>query len=212
MMARHTMIDDRTIEDLVRRAPDRDALDELARLVRPRLERLVRSRMGAAVRAHLEPDDVVQETLLKAFKALPRLEWRGEEAFYRWLGAIAEHVILKATQRAARPFLSLEEEPADPTPSAARAMGREERVVRLERALADLSPDHREVIVLTRIDGLRIAEAAARMGRSPNAVKKLLARALEELRRRFGDTTGSLLLGDQPLELGKESGGPSHDE
>jgi len=38
-----------------------------------------------------------------------------------------------------------------------------------------------------------------------------VARALQELRRRFGDTTGSLLLPDRPLELEGEGGGSSHD-
>lgn len=211
------MLERRGIEDLVRRARDREAFDELARLVRPRLERHVRSRMGGAVRAQMEPDEVIQETLLKAYEAIPRVEWRGEEAFHGWLAAIAEHVILKATQRASRPVLSLEEErePAGDAPSPGRAVAREERVERLEKALASLSPDHLEVIVLTRLDGLPIAEAAARMGRSPNAVKKLLARALQELRRRFGDSTGSLLLADRPLDLGgklEKGGGPGHGE
>lgn len=197
-----------TIEELVRRARDRDAFDEIARRVRPRLERYVRARMGGAVRGHVEPDDVIQETLLKAYGAIDRLAWRGEEAFYRWLGAIAEHVIWKASQHAARPLLSLGEEPAGEAPSPGQALAREERVRRLEKALQDLSPDHLQVIVLTRIEELKIAEAASRMGRSPNAVKKLLARALEDLRRRYGDTTGSLRLADRPLEIG----GPSHAE
>jgi len=209
------MTQDRAIEDLVRRGADREAFDELARRVRPRLERRVRARMGAGLRAQVEPEDIVQETLLKAYATIARIEWQGEEAFHLWLGAIAEHVILKATQRTSRAFLSLDDdparEPAGEAVSPGRAATREERLRRLERSLGDLSPDHLDVIVLTRIDGLPIAEAALRLGRSPNAVKKLLARALQELRRRFGDTTGSLLLPDRPLELEGEGGGSSHD-
>jgi RNA polymerase sigma factor (sigma-70 family) len=65
---------------------------------------------------------------------------------------------------------------------------REERFERLEKSLQSLSPDHREVILLARIEGLQIAAIAERLGRSKSAVKSLLLRALKELKRSFGDT------------------------
>jgi len=195
-------------EDLARRARggDRAAFDELLVPLRARLESQVRARMGPRARGQVEPEDVVQEALLKACESLGRLEWQGEEAFYRWLASIAEHLIWRATERASRFPVSLEEDPSGRASSAASRLRREQRARRLERALAELSPDHLEVVVLTRLEGLRIADVAERMGRSPNAVKKLLARALEELRRRFGDTTGSLRLPPGPLHIER----PSH--
>ena len=51
-----------------------------------------------------------------------------------------------------------------------------------------LSPDHRKVIELARLEGLKIQDIARRMQRSPGAVKQLLSRALDQLKSRFGDT------------------------
>ena len=73
----------------------------------------------------------------------------------------------------------------------------------MQGALDSLSPDHRQVIVLARIRKLQVAEIGRRMKRSENAVKKLLARALDELRKRFGDTE-SLSLPDAGVCLGED--------
>jgi RNA polymerase sigma factor (sigma-70 family) len=58
----------------------------------------------------------------------------------------------------------------------------------LQRALESLSPDHREVILLARVEGLSMKEIAERLHRSPNAVVQLLWRALKKLRDAFGET------------------------
>jgi RNA polymerase sigma-70 factor (ECF subfamily) len=52
----------------------------------------------------------------------------------------------------------------------------------LSDALAELGEDHREVLVLHHLEGLGWDEVARRMGRTPNAVRKLWARALDQLR------------------------------
>jgi RNA polymerase sigma factor (sigma-70 family) len=67
-------------------------------------------------------------------------------------------------------------------------MRRNERFEQLERCMRTLSTDHQEVVRLARIDGLPIREVARRMNRSPEAAKKLLWRALKELRKTFRDT------------------------
>jgi RNA polymerase sigma-70 factor (ECF subfamily) len=52
-------------------------------------------------------------------------------------------------------------------------------------ALDRLTPDHRAVLVLRYIDGLRSREIAAVLGRSTRAVESLLARARRELAAAF---------------------------
>ena len=76
-------------------------------------------------------------------------------------------------------------------------------VTRRRIALDKLSPEHREVIRLARIERLPGAEIARRMNRSPSAVAQLLSRALKKLRERFGDTE-SLSLPDRTLDEGAE--------
>ena len=66
-----------------------------------------------------------------------------------------------------------QDETAASTVSPSRALRRHERLDRLQEALDSLSPDHRQVIVLARLKGLRIKEIAERMDRSPNAVALL---------------------------------------
>jgi RNA polymerase sigma-70 factor (ECF subfamily) len=78
------------------------------------------------------------------------------------------------------------------------AMRRNERFGRLEEALNALSSDHRRVIVLARVEGLPIREVAKRMGRSREAVRQMLWRALQKLKTIFGDTE-SLHLPDRQL-------------
>ena len=75
---------------------------------------------------------------------------------------------------------------ADPTPS--KVLQRGERFDRLEVALRKLSPDYRDALLLSRVEGLTVKEIGKRMGRSSDAVKHLIARGLRELKRHFGDT------------------------
>jgi RNA polymerase sigma-70 factor (ECF subfamily) len=198
--------------DLIRRAQkgDRQAFEALVERFRSRLETQVRSRMSAGVRAKLEPEDVLNETLARAFESMARSTWTGEEAFYRWLAGIAEHLIRNAARKRGWRPLEVARDPAAPGPTPSSGLRREERFERLQKALDGLSPDHKRALVLARLEGLPVKEIAARMERSTGAVKKLLARALAELKRRFGDTE-SFHLPDRALET-EEDAGPENDD
>src|SRR5262245_24065229 len=78
------------------RAGDRMAFDWLARRCLPQIERRVRSRISRSLSEEIEVNDIVQEALLRGFQSIDRFEERGQGSFLRWLGAIAEHVILDA--------------------------------------------------------------------------------------------------------------------
>ena len=181
---------------------DRDAFDRLVDQHQDRLERLVRSPMGRHLRSDAEPSDVVQDVLLRAFGAIDRFRWSGEDSFMRWLGAIAENVILNATKRLSRHrALRLDRSVAGDEKSPSKELRRGERFDRLEASLEQVSPDHREVILLARIEGLSIKEIARRMNRSESAIKSLLLRALKSLRQSFGDTES---MGLPDRQLGEE--------
>jgi RNA polymerase sigma-70 factor (ECF subfamily) len=60
-----------------------------------------------------------------------------------------------------------------------------EEAERLGAALETLEPDHREVIVLRKLEELSFKEVAARMGRSEDACRMLLARAMVALTLRL---------------------------
>ena len=195
-----------TTEELVERARggDRGAFDELVRGLEHELHAFVQSRLGPAVRQLVEPDDVVQETLLKAFESLPRFQWRGAQSLKSWLFAIAEHLIRNASRKRSLPTTSWSLSVESDRPSPSHALRREERLDRLRGSLKSLSPDYRLVLELSRYKGLKIKDIAERMGRSPGAAKQLLSRALANLREEFGDTE-SLSLPEPSQESGDES-------
>ena len=182
---------------------NREAFEKLVTQERGRIRALVASRLSAHIALEVDSDDVYQETVLRAFKSIETLEWRGEDTFLPWIGGIAENVILElARKRARERKTTLEQDiPADVI-SPSRTMRREERFQRLEDCLDNLTPEHRRVIFLTRIEGLTFQKAAKRMGRSPDAIKQLLYRALKQLKSTFGDTE-SFHLTDRTLNDGE---------
>ena len=185
------LMSERNTQAVIRRAQqgDRAAFDELAADHRSRIEALVHTRMGAHLKRVSEVDDVVQETFLRAFRSVGNFRWDGDDSLMRWLSGIAEHVLLKLAGRYERDQkISLDRDVSAGGTSPSRAARRDERFDRLRDALSRLSPDHRQVILLARVEGLRIKEVARRMNRSPDATMHLLSRAIRALRGSFGDT------------------------
>ena len=178
-------------EELVKRAQrgDSDAFEILLRECQPELGKYVRARIGEHLQARLEPADVEQETCTKAWASIGQLRWTGRDTFVRWLKGIARHVILQQADREGRgELLHVELQPPSREVTPSRGLRREERFDRLQSAIDGLQPDYREAIMLVRVRGLQIKEAARRMGRTPKAVTHLLARALTQLRSIVGDT------------------------
>jgi RNA polymerase sigma-70 factor (ECF subfamily) len=182
---------------------DSQAFEDLLTEYRARLERHVQARLGAHLRSKVDVQDVLQETYARAWKSVERFRWAGSNSFLNWLKGISEHVILKlASRHRPRQVIYVKDRTrhADITPS--RAQRREERFDRLQEALDRLSPEYREAVMLVRVEGLQIKEAARRMNRTPKSVAHLLARGLKKLKEGFGETE-SLHLPPRRLEGGE---------
>lgn len=196
-----------TTELLVQRASlgDGEAFREIVERVESPLRAFLRARCGTRLRGRAGVDDLVQESLLLAWQGLEGFRWQGEIAFRSWLLSIAVNVVrthqrrANAARRDVRRELPLEtlgeagrhrqrSLPPLVDGAPARGMRREERFNRLRDALLTLRPDHRKVIALVRLEGLSLAEAGRRLGRSPEATSMLLLRALRALRSAFGET------------------------
>lgn len=189
------------------RTGDRSAFESLVAECRATIEGHVRTRIGTYLRDKVSPEDVLQEAYARAWKSIAGLRGQDERAVRGWFKTIAEHVILDFVSRHRRTdviFLPEPRDPVHPQASPSKVLRREERFVRLREALDSLSPEHREVVVLVRIEGLKIKEAAERMNRTPNAVVKLLSRALQKLKDAFGDTESLHL---PPRRLDDQGGG-----
>lgn len=199
------MVDRETTQWLVERARggDREAFDLLAVRFQAQLRDSIRSWSRYRLGAPLDVEEVLQDTFVRAFSAIGRFEWQGDDSFFRWLCGIAKRAVAQAAQEARA--AKLEERAGSAGripakgPTQSQAARRNERFDRLERSLEKLRPEHREVLLLSRIEGLTLKEVAERTGRPLSTVKYHLACALGELKKHFGDTE-SLHLPDRRLD------------
>jgi len=177
--------------DLLRRAKagSAEALDELYQRSGARLHAYIRLRMGRDLRAKLESRDILQVTLLKSLEHLKELRGSETPSLMAWLAKIADHEIRDRAdyhgrgRRDAAREVAVDSDAALPSParSALTKAILDERAEQLERALESLAADHRDVIVLRKFEELPFAEIARRLGRSEDACRMLLARAMTVL-------------------------------
>jgi RNA polymerase sigma-70 factor (ECF subfamily) len=167
------------------------AVERLFERLAPRLLTLIRLEMGPSLRRRLESRDILQGSLLKAFQRLDQL--RGDDAatLMGWLAGIARHEIRDQAdyhhrqRRDAGRELSLDgaasPQLASRLRSASSRLVVSQELRRLERALESLAPQHREVIVLRRLEELSYPEIGIRLGKSADACRMLFARAMAAL-------------------------------
>jgi RNA polymerase sigma-70 factor, ECF subfamily len=72
---------------------NRKSEERLFALYAPRIRRIAALRIGCSLRDFSRFDDIVQETLLKAFRNLDRFEIRSPGSFRNWISRIVENAI-----------------------------------------------------------------------------------------------------------------------
>jgi len=77
-----------------------------------------------------------------------------------------------------------------PEPTPDQRAGRQQEIRLLQRALARLPLEKREVLLLSRVQELKYNEVAEILGCDPGTVKVRVHRALKELRDIFRELTG----------------------
>jgi RNA polymerase sigma-70 factor (ECF subfamily) len=171
------------------RAGSPDALNRLYERCAGRLLAFIRLRLGHDLRSRLESRDILQATLLKSFERIHELKADETRSLMAWLARIAEHEIHDCAdfhhrQRRDRARETAIDDDA-PLPALTRsALSRvilDEQATRLEEAIESLSPVHRDVILLRKFEELSFAEIGARLGKSEDACRMLLARAMTVL-------------------------------
>ena len=133
------------------------------------------------VRAPEDAEDVTQEALLLAYRH--RDAFRGASRYRTWLYRIAVTTALGFLRRQGRArFVPLGERPnaAAPSRSAETELENVERCELVSRALGELAPAYRDVL-LARVDATE-PEVAARLGISLATVKIRTHRARKRLR------------------------------
>jgi RNA polymerase sigma-70 factor (ECF subfamily) len=170
-------------------AGDASAFRELYALVAPRmlgyLNKLAKSRAVA--------DDLLQQTFLKIHRARGAYVVGADPL--PWFYSIAHRTFLDEARKTSRAVVraggdDLPEVPAGITGESADRADEPRADPELAKAaldaLADLPTQQREAVVLTKLEGKSVAEAAAIAGTSVGAMKVRAHRGYEALRRLLG--------------------------
>lgn len=155
---------------------------------RERLLSVIYIRMGPDLRTRMDPEDVLQEVAIEAIHSWHTLDdpanagaWLVTLARRKVARILRDQVGVAARDPRREQAMKTDLPIADRRTGPATMADRNDRLALLERALQTLSDDHREVIVMAKLEGLQAKEIAERMGRSENAVHLLLSRALKRL-------------------------------
>lgn len=181
--ARLAPADDATLAEAAKE--DVAAFDVLYRRYATRVYRYCRSRSNDAQVA----EDLTAQTFLAALEGIGR--FRGEGTLAAWLFGIASNVCKgyhRTRQRHPQaPLEAVAHREDVETPDPERRAYRRGILECAQRVLPLLSEDRQEVLRLRFLAGLNTAETAAVMGKRRGAVRKLLSRALDDLRERCLD-------------------------
>ena len=138
----------------------------------PNLRRYARALVGDREGA----DDLVQDTLERAVRKFHL--WRPGD-LRAWLFSIMHNVFINQLKaRRIAPEVEIDDTLAAPVPSVTRA-----DVMDLERALAALSAEQREVVLLVALEDMSYAEVSRALGIPMGTVMSRLSRGRERLRR-----------------------------
>jgi RNA polymerase sigma factor (sigma-70 family) len=172
------------------RAGDEEARTRLVVRYRAILRRWAHGRVPRRVRALLDTEDIVQETLLQALQKVGRFEPRREGAFLAYLRTILLNEIRTAWRRVDRGRVP-ETPPAglkDPGPSPLAAAIGAQAIDSYDDALATLTEEQQQAVVLRVEMGFRYQEIMEAMGcPSIDSARMLVARALARLSEKMGE-------------------------
>ncbi|MFC5031108.1 MULTISPECIES: sigma-70 family RNA polymerase sigma factor [Streptomyces] len=125
-------------------------------------------------------EDVVQETLLRAWKSAGRLD-PAARSLRPWLVTVARRIVIDGHR-------SRQSRPPEAPPAALDLLPAEDeldrslRLMTISDALGDLTEAHRQVLIETYFAGRTVTEAADELGVPPGTVRSRVFYALRALR------------------------------
>jgi len=189
------------VADLLRQARGADphALNRLFETGRGYLHLIARAQVASWLRTKVDASDLVQQTLLEAYRDFGRFRGSSEGEWLAWL----RQILLRNAADYVRQYCGTDMrqvgrevpfdggrdssaggvDPAAAGETPSQELLRKERELQVAEALIGLPPDYGEVICLRNLQRLPFDEVARRMGRSRPAVQMLWARAVRALQR-----------------------------
>ena len=171
--------------------------------LRPWLRMLAERQLPQNLRGQIDASDIVQQTLVAAWKGQSGYRGQTQAERMAWLRTILTRVILRTGRDHLQTIKRgegreqlmqdaidresglLEQLAADKNPGPSSQAQQSEHALLLAAALERLPDAYRQVLILRHLDGLSHNEIAAQIGRSVPATRMLWVRALECLRKEF---------------------------
>ncbi len=168
-------------ENIIARAQrgDADAFEQLVIAYRDQVFRLALRMCGNEADA----DEVAQEAFLSAWKALPN--FRGDSRFSTWLYQLTSHAAIDLMRREKRQIVAediTDVGAPDPAPGPQQQAEQSETRQAVRDAMAQLSPEYRQIVVLRFLQELSYEEIGAVLKLPPGTVKSRLNRAKSQLK------------------------------
>jgi len=153
-------------------------------------QRDVYGRAYSILRNHQDADDVVQETFLRVYRALPG--FRGESTFRTWLLTIATRQAINFLDRNRLNHLNIDDEALASTSSALRIEDNQmtlllDQEIRqlMRKAFPKLPTRQKEALRLRIQCDMKYSEIAQKMGTSVGSIKAQIFHAIKNLTRRI---------------------------
>ncbi len=180
---------------------DPTAVTKLLAFYHPHLQARAEARMDAAIRARFEAEDILQHVYSQVFRQMDRFQGTDPDSFLNWALTILDHALIDAWRACHRQmrdvardyramhggnadsYCNLLDQVCAESHSPSRIIRKDEAIDALAICVTKLSERHRRVIQLRFLEGLSVADAAARLNTTPAAVLAATRRALNELRR-----------------------------
>jgi len=195
----------RHIQEVLQKAQsgDRESLGELLRVYRGYLIGIAVARLDPRVRARCNPSDVVQETLLEAYRDFHQFRGGLEREFLAWIRQILANNLARTVEahlltdkRDLRRERQIEKVAnasgsrlegrdywfTDSGLSPSSAFLKQEQLAIVLDRMSRLPSHYRDVLMLRHIEDLSFEEVAMKLGKSSGAVRMIWLRALESLR------------------------------
>ncbi|HVJ87776.1 MAG TPA: sigma-70 family RNA polymerase sigma factor [Caulifigura sp.] len=184
------------------RAGDTAARDELFARCRSYINLVARTQVESWMRTKVDASDLVQQTMLEAYRGFPQFDGGTEGEWLAWLRKILSHNTqdfirrMRTEKRGGAKEIPLQggndseglfHDPASPEESPSQMLTGREREIALAQAIERLPDDYREVILLRNLQRLPFDDVAERMGRTRGAVQMLWSRAIQKLTEEMGE-------------------------
>jgi RNA polymerase sigma-70 factor, ECF subfamily len=181
---------------------DADALGRLLEVFRPYLLKVAEQDLPDALRGKCGGSDLVQETVIEAYRDFAGRKFHGPNDVRAWLKSILKHNLADQVKRyidsdkrsveRERPLPGeigtdvLKSGIVDQNPSPGTCVVAHEEAAAVDTAVDRLPVDERAVILYRNRDHLGWEEIGLRLDRSGEAARKLWSRAIDRLRRELG--------------------------